>query len=561
MYISKTLWTNKAGKTYESIWLRESYRENGKVKTRNLLNLKDWPIDAVNTLQTALGVCKKSNKHSDKLNPEKLTTQDIFVEQGLSVGALLTVIQIAQRLNIPKALGSDFQAKLALWQICARVLEQGSRLSAVRMAKLHAAASVLQFEQSFSENNLYDNLAWLDQNQAKIEDKLFKLRYQQKNTSPNLFLYDVTSSYLEGDKNELAHYGYNRDKKKGKLQIVIGLLCDNNGVPVSIEVFEGNTQDTQTVLSQIKKISERFGCEKITFVGDRGMLKSASLSDLDEASFSYITAITKPQIEALIEADVLQIGLFDKNLCEVENGGIRYILRRNPARAEEIENARSRKLGNVKQLLKQQNIYLTEHPGSFVKTALARVWAKIEQLKIEQWLSISVTEENARCLQITIDEEKLLEVKRLDGCYVLKTDVSKERSEKEEIHERYKDLALVESAFRTCKTVVLELRPLHVRLSTSTRGHVFVVMLAYMIIQELHRLWKDMDVTLEEGLSHLSTLVETRVTLPSGVTLSRIPEPTEQNKALLKAAGINLPTCMKSNDIVVRMYCHKKKTS
>ena len=158
-------------------------------------------------------------------------------------------------------------------------------------------------------------------------------------------------------------------------------------------------------------------------------------------------------------------------------------------------------------------------------------------------------------------KEKLLEVKRLDGCYVLKTDVSKERSEKEEIHERYKDLALVESAFRTCKTVVLELRPLHVRLSTSTRGHVFVVMLAYMIIQELHRLWKDMDVTVEEGLSHLSTLVETRVTLPSGVTLSRIPEPTEQNKALLKAAGINLPTCMKSNDIVVRMYCHKKKTS
>ena len=563
MYISRTLWTNKLGKTYESIWLRESYRENGKVKTRNLLNLKNWSNEAISTLQAALDASNKSNKNSvpDKPVSKTVLPQDISIEQGLSIGALLTVFQVAQRLNIIKALGTSFQAKLALWQICARVLEQGSRLSAARMTKLHAAASVIQFEQNFSENDLYDNLAWLDQNQVKIEDKLFTLRYGQKSAPPNLFLYDVTSSYLEGEKNELAHYGYNRDKKKGKLQIVVGLLCDNKGIPVSVEVFEGNTQDPQTVLSQIKKLSERFGCKKVTFVGDRGMLKSASLSDLEEANFTYITSITRPQIETLIEAEVLQMGLFDKNLCEVENEEIRYIFRRNPVRVEEIERIRAGKLESVKQFLEQQNIYLTEHPGAQVKTALSRIWTKIEQLKIEQWLSISVTQENVRRLQITVDEEKLSEVKRLDGCYVLKTDVPKEFSEKEEIHERYKDLSLVESAFRTCKTVALELRPLHVRLSTSTRGHVFVVMLAYIIIQELNRLWKEMDVTVEEGLSHLSTLVETRVILADGISFSRIPEPTEQNKALLKAAVIKLPTYMKSNDTVVRTYSHKKKRS
>ena len=563
MYIARALWTNKIGKTYESIWLRESFRENGKVKTRNLLNLKNWSNEAVNALQSALDSSNKANKNSV---PENSTTKTILpqyitVAQGLSVGALFTVFQIAERLGIVKALGSNFQAKLALWQICARVLEQGSRLSAARMANLHAAASVLQFEQNFSENDLYDNLAWLNQKQAQIEDKLFMLRHGHKDEPPNLFLYDVTSSYLEGEKNELAQFGYNRDKKKGKLQIVVGLLCDNSGVPVSIEVFEGNTQDPQTVLSQIKKLSERFGCEKVTFVGDRGMLKSTSLSDLEEAKFTYITAITRPQIETLIEAGVLQLGLFDQNLCEVENDGIRYIFRRNPVRAAEIERVREGKLECVKKYLEKQNVYLAEHPGAQAKTAISRVWVKIEQLKIEQWLSLTVTQENPRRLQATVDEGKLSEFKRLDGCYVLKTDVSKGLSCKEEIHERYKDLSLVESAFRTCKTVSLELRPLHVRLSASTRGHVFVVMLAYMIIHELNKLWREMGVTVEEGLSHLSTLVETRLILPDGMSLSRIPEPTEQNKALLKAAGIKLPSCLKHNDTVVRTYSHKKKTA
>ena len=222
MYIARALWTNKVGKTYQSIWLRESYWESGKVKTRNLLNLKKWPDEAIYALQSALDLFNKprntNNNPVPGSNAIPVPPQHISVVQGLSIGALFTVFQIAERLGIIQALGSTFQAKLALWQICARVLEQGSRLSAARMANLHAAASVLHFEQSFSENDLYDNLAWLDQNQAKIEDKLFMLRHSQKKSPTNLFLYDVTSSYIEGEKNELANYGYNRDKKKGKLQ-------------------------------------------------------------------------------------------------------------------------------------------------------------------------------------------------------------------------------------------------------------------------------------------------------------------------------------------------------
>jgi transposase len=316
------------------------------------------------------------------------------------------------------------------------------------------------------------------------------------------------------------------------------------------------------MLSQIKKVSERFGCQKVTFVGDRGMVKSAPIEDLKEAEFAYITAITKPQIETLIQTGVLQYGIFDKNLGEVDCDGIRYIFRRNPTRAQEIEAARTKKQEKIKELLVEKNIYLSEHPKAQIKTALEDIWKKVEQLKCEQWLSVSVSQEKARKLALVIDEKALEELKRLDGCYVLKTDVPKEMSAKEEIHERYKDLALVESAFRTCKTVSLELRPLHVRLSSSTRGHVFVVMLAYMIIQELNKLWKGIDMTVEEGLKFLTTLTEQKILFPNDLKISSIPSPSAQNEELLKAAGINLPPFLAaSNDITVATYNHKKKPS
>ena len=379
MYITRSSWTNRSGKTYDSIWLKESYREDGKVKSRYILNLKDWPEKAIDALQIALDSNNKSNTvPEDKSGPDYselmyISPKQVSLEQGLSVGALFTVHQIALKLGIIDALGNDFQGKLALWQICARVIEQGSRLSAVRMANLHAAASILQFKQGFNENDLYDNLKWLAERQQSIEDKLFTQRYSKKNALPTLFLYDVTSSYLEGEKNKLAQFGYNRDKKKGKLQIIVGLLCDNQGTPVSIEVFEGNTSDPKTVLSQIEKVRDRFGCKKVTFVGDRGMLKSAPLEDLKEADFAYITAITRPQIEALVHTGILQYGLFDENLCEVDCDEIRYIYRRNPVRALEIETTRANKLKKIKDLLQQENTYLSEHGKAQIKTALERI--------------------------------------------------------------------------------------------------------------------------------------------------------------------------------------------
>ena len=184
------------------------------------------------------------------------------MKQGPSFGAVWTVYHVARRLGI-QALGTTRAGKLALWQVIARVIDQGSRLSAVRLAMAHAACDVLGLG-TFDEDALYENLDWLAGAQAGVEDRLFA---QRTKTKPGtLFLYDVTSSYVEGTQNAFAAFGYNRDGKKGKRQIVIGLLCDEDGHPISIEVFPGNTPDPHTFAAQLAKVKTRFDIQEITLV-------------------------------------------------------------------------------------------------------------------------------------------------------------------------------------------------------------------------------------------------------------------------------------------------------
>jgi hypothetical protein len=204
--------TNK--KIYDSILLRESYRENGKVKKRTIANLSHCSPEEIAAMKLAL-------KHKESLCVLGSIKESVTIKEGLSIGAVWCVYNTAKQLGIEKALRNSHEGKLALWQIIARVINQGSRLSAVRLAQTHAACDILGIEKGFNEGSLYDNLGWLCENQEKIEQRLF-LDRRVKNL-PELFLYDVTSSNLEGEKNALADHGYNRDKKKGKKQIVVGL--------------------------------------------------------------------------------------------------------------------------------------------------------------------------------------------------------------------------------------------------------------------------------------------------------------------------------------------------
>ncbi|MDR1535665.1 MAG: transposase, partial [Planctomycetota bacterium] len=289
MYIRRPKWKSQNGKTYQSAWLRESYREAGKSKTRHLLNLGDYSESTLNALEYAL-------KHIPELaRMSKLDSRtgkpDFRQRQGKSLGAVWAVKRVAEELDIVRALGSGRQARLALWRIIARVIDQGSRLSAVRPHDLHARAETVGLEEGFSEDGLYVNLARLSQHQGQIEASLFRKR--RKEGGSNLYLHDVTSSYPEGEENAFAAYGYNRDRKKGKKRIMAGLLADAQGDPVSVEAFRGNTLDFQTLAPRIKKTAERFGCREVTFVGDRGMIKSGQIEDLNRHGFHYITALNK----------------------------------------------------------------------------------------------------------------------------------------------------------------------------------------------------------------------------------------------------------------------------
>lgn len=544
MHIVENKSSHKSGrKIYHSTLLRESYREGGKVKKRTIANLSRCSPGEIAAMKLAL-------KHKDDLTALGSLKEYVALQEGLSVGAVWSVFQVAKRLRIEKALGKTFQAKLGLWQVIARVIDQGSRLSAVRLAQTHAACDILQIRRGFDENDLYNNLKWLSDNQDYIEDTLFSER--RGKDKPEIFLYDVTSSYLEGQKNYFGDYGYPRDGKKGKKQIVIGLLCDEHGEPVSTEVFAGNTQDPKTFASQVQKVAGRFGCRRVTFVGDRGMIKSTQIENLPEG-FYYITAITKPQINSLMKEGVIQINMFDDELCEVEEKGVRYILRRNPQRAEEIEQTRMSKRQKVKELVEKKNLYLKEHPRAKPLNAKKEVQTKLERLKIDKWLKVTLS---GRTLRLEIDRAKLLEVSILDGCYVLKTDLPEEAANKQVIHDRYVDLTEVERAFRTFKTGLLKVRPLFVRTEKSTRGHVFVVMLAYMIARKLRQSWVEVDTTVEEGIKQLSTLCSIEVNVRNNGSCLKIPRPRKNSRELLKALNIRMPLALPHRE--VRVVTRKK---
>ena len=541
MYVDVSSSTVK-GKTYKRYLLRQSYREGGKVKHRTIANLSQCSPEEIKAIRLAL-------RHKKELAGLIDPPCALRTRQGQSVGALWVLWQLAQRLGIAQALGRTRQGRLALWQVFARVIDQGSRLSAVRLATHHASCDVLGLQRPFNEEDLYENLDWLTARQADIEKRLFQQR--DKQNEPRLFLYDVTSSYLEGTENELGAFGYNRDGKRGKKQIVIGLLCDAQGTPLSIEVFTGNTQDPRTVASQIRKMAGRFGAREVTLVGDRGMLKAPQLEQLEDSGFHYITAITKAQIKTLLKQGAIQMGLFDQPLAEVvEKGGIRYVLRRNPMRASELQASRDDKQQALQQKIGQRNTYLREHPRARVEVALRDLQAYSDKLRISRWVRLS-EEASVRQITLSIDEVALAEEAKLDGCYVLKTDLPSQVASKEVIHGRYKDLALVEKAFRTSKTVELELRPIHVRLASRTRGHVFVVMLAYRIVQELARCWHPLDVTVQEGLDELSSLCSTQIHQGEQVLCQQIPQPRASVQRLLETAKIRMPEVLPCNGVIV----------
>jgi hypothetical protein len=423
--------------------------------------------------------------------------------------------------------------------IIATVCEPCSKQAVVAWAKNHAVEEVLGLEES-ALRDVYKACVWLAKNQTKIENKLFKLRDCK---SGQFYLYDTTSSYFEGKKNKLAAFGYNRDRKRGKLQVVNGMVTDEEGFPITIQAFPGNTADADAFTSQTVDIAQRFKISKVAIVGDRGAIKSDQVAYLkaSKPKLYHVTALTKPQIRKLLEEGVLQLGLFDKEVQEVEHDGERLIVRRNPIRAQEAATDRMSRINTAAKRIQLRADKLKSSKRANPQKAYDYAIIQRHQLKVEGFVNVNLCN---RELSVTVDHDAIKEAESLDGCYVIRTDVPDSKATSQQVHDRYKDLKFVEWAWKKMKTGYLEVRPIYLQKEEITRGHIFLKMLSYYLLRHFWQAVKDLPNLgrpVEEALQFLGGIHMTRVMIKD-VTFEMVPEHlSEEQTAVLSALDIRLP--------------------
>jgi len=516
-----------------AILIRESYRDHEKVKSRTIANISNWDPARIEALRRAL------RGDFDHLAAADPTVGPVF-------GLLYVLGRVADELGIAAALGKTRLGKLALFLVLVRLAHQGSRLSAVRWAADHAVAEVLGLN-PFDEDDLYAALDDLCARQQKIEKALYQRYLKRRGSPPALFLYDVTSSYLEGEHNALGEYGYNRDGKRGKLQIVIGLLTDSEGEPLAVRVFAGNTADPVTVADQIKLVKEQFGVTELVFVGDRGMVKSKGKQILKDADLRYITALTDPQIRRLLAEGTLQLGLFHEKVCEVEADGVRYLLRKNESEGEREKHRLQDKLAKLTGRIERRNRQVEVSARCQPEAGSRQLQAWMVRHKLTGLVELQL---EARVLTLVKNEAAIERALELAGCYVVTSDVPKDKMSGQEVHDSYVGLQKVERDFRAMKTGLLEVRPVFVRKESRTRGHVFACMLALKISREMERRLQaafgttDSDphtITLPDALASLSRLCLLHYPIDADTTVTRLPRPDVRQKEILAALGVALP--------------------
>jgi hypothetical protein len=454
-----------------AILLRQSLRENGRVRKRTLANLSDWPITLVEGFRTLLkgGVA--------------VAEEGIRIRRSLPHGHAAAVLGTIRAIGLDRLLGRPTDkrlAPLAIALIASRLVSPASKLATARDLAADTACSslgrLLQLG-AVDEVELYRALDWLGERQAAIETVLARRHLKDG----ALVLYDISSSWLEGRCCELARFGYSRDGKKGKLQIVYGLLCAADGCPVAVEVFEGNTADPTTLATQIDKLKQRFGLSRVVLVGDRGMITSARIrAELAPAGLDWITALRAPQIRALVDAGAFQLSLFDeRDLAEItapEFPGERLVVCKNPLLAEERARKREDLLRATEAALTKLANQIARGTGPTGRDKIGRAVGRIEnRYKLAKLFDITVGEGS---FTFRRNPARITDEARLDGFYVIRTSVEDKALAADNVVGAYKSLARVERAFRSLKTVDLHLRPIHHWLAPRVRAHVFLCMLA-----------------------------------------------------------------------------------
>ncbi len=459
-----------------AILLRESYRDNGRVKKRTLLNLSDWPSDLIEGFKALL-----------KGGTVVPASQPVFsIRRALPHGHIAAILGTLRQIGLDRVLGpaGNRCRDLVIAMIVARLAAPASKLATAKALSPATAASSLGEILglgALDEADLYTALDWLGERQPAVEAALAKRHLQ----GGCLVLYDVSSSYVEGRCCELAQWGHNRDGKKGKQQIVYGLLCAADGCPVAIEVFEGNTGDPDTLASQITKLKQRFGLDHVVLVGDRGMITQARIDEeLTPAGLDWITALRAPAIRSLVEGGVLQLSLFDQrdlaSITAPDYPGERLIVCRNPDLAkerarkrEDLLKATERNLAKIEQAVTRRRQPLRGKAEIGLKAG-----AVLDRHKMAKHFELTITDDHFAFARKT---EAIAKEAALDGFYLVRTSLPADAIDDEGAVRAYKSLAQVERAFRALKTVDLQIRPLFHWRTPRVRAHVFLCMLAYHV--------------------------------------------------------------------------------
>ncbi|REJ52167.1 MAG: IS1634 family transposase [Microcystis aeruginosa DA14] len=475
MYIEKVPNRNSP----PAVLLRESYREGEQVKKRTLANLSKLPDDIIDNLKLAL--------KGATLSMTEGIPNHFEVIRSLPHGHVMAILETIKKLGLDKIISekSSRIRNLVVAMIVARIINPKSKLATARGFNSETCSQslgqLLDLEKA-DEDELYNALDWLLEKQEKIEKHL-AIKHLESGT---LVLYDVTSTYLEGNGSELGKYGDNRDKKKGKTQIVFGLLCSAKGCPIAVEVFAGNTSDGATLSGQIEKVRKGWGIENVVWVSDREILTNSKIKELVKPieGLDYITGLTKPQIRKLAEVEVIQLGLFDQvNLVEFESEDYpdeRLIACRNPFIAQKNQLQREALLEAVEKEL-DLIVQATQREKRALKgqdKIALRVGKILNQFKVNKYYNLEITEEGfsyQRKLELIAQETTL------DGVYVLRTSLESTLMDAATTVKAYKSLSQVEEAFRCYKSIDLKVRPIYHYQGDRVKAHIFLCMLAYYV--------------------------------------------------------------------------------
>jgi hypothetical protein len=466
------------GTAYVSHLLRRSFREDGKVKSETLANLSNLPDHVVAAVKVMLK------------GESLVSAYDAFdVTASTAHGHVQAVLTAMQRLGIPALLSSTpcRERDLVVALIAARILNPDSKLASTRWWHTTTLAAELGVADA-TEADIYAAMDWLLGRQSRIEKKLAKRHLK----NGELALYDLSSSYVEGACCPLAKLGYSRDGKRGTLQITYGLLTDQDGRPVSITVYPGNTTDSTTVMEQVAKLRDDFGLQEVGLVGDRGMITQSQIDEM-KGKLDWVTALKGSALRALVEQKAIQLSFFDEtNLFAFQHPdypGERLIACRNPElgrrrahKRQSMLDATATELDKVVRMVETGKLSGQDKIGVRVgKVVNKYLMAKHFRLTIE-----------ANAFTYAVDPASVAAEAALDGLYVVRTSFSAERLDDADAVRSYKLLTRVERAFRTLKGLDLEVRPIYHHLENRVRSHVFLCMLAYYVRWHMMEAWREL---------------------------------------------------------------------